>query len=146
MGKIPWLEDHTTCEVLIGLKLFGQGGIQWMEGGTAIFEDDKNKFEVEGATDVGRSWLEQPMDKPDDFTSFLTDGVNIKVPGELICKPHIKKFGWMHTIDRQTIENDGEIREWILHGGYNHHFRFGSIEVVIGKPCIDDDDVWLKFG
>ena len=55
MGKIPRLEDHTTCEALSGLKPFGQGGIQWMESGTAIFEDRSNKRKVECATDVRRS-------------------------------------------------------------------------------------------
>ena len=55
MGKIPRLEDHTTCEALSGLKPFSQGGIQWMKGGTVIFEDRSNKSKVEGAADVGRS-------------------------------------------------------------------------------------------
>ena len=58
MGKIPRLEDHTTCEALSGLKPFGQGGIQRMKSGTAIFEDRSNKSKVEDATDVGRSRLE----------------------------------------------------------------------------------------
>ena len=64
------------------------------------------------------------------------------VPGELICKLHTQKFGRMHTIDRQTIESEGEIRKWILLRGYNNHFRFEGIgsEVVIGKPCIDNVD------
>ena len=80
------------------------------------------------------------MDNANDFTAFHTNGVNMKVPGELICQPHTQKFGRMHTIDRQAID---KIRERILLSGYNHHFCFGGYcsEVVIGKPCIDDVDV-----
>ena len=83
------------------------------------------------------------MDKANDFTAFLTNGVNMKVPGERICQPHTQKFGRMHTIDRQAIESESEIRERILLGGYDHYFCFGGIcsEVVIRKPCIDDVDV-----
>ena len=55
MGKIPRLEDHTTCQSLRVLKPFVQGGIQCMKSGTAIFEDRTNKSKTEGATDVGRS-------------------------------------------------------------------------------------------
>ena len=51
MEKIPWLEDHTTCEAPSSLKLFGQGGIQWVRSGTAILEDKMNKTTVEGVTD-----------------------------------------------------------------------------------------------
>ena len=58
------------------------------------------------------------MDKANDFTAFLTNSVNKKVPGELICKPHTQKIGRMHMIDRQTIESEGQIREWIMLGGY----------------------------
>ena len=55
MGKIRRLEDHTTCEAVSGLKPFGQGGIQWMKSGSAIFEDRSNKSKIEGEADVGRS-------------------------------------------------------------------------------------------
>ena len=55
VGKIQKLEDHTTSEALSGLKPLGQGGIQWMESGTAIFQDGSNKRKVECATDVGRT-------------------------------------------------------------------------------------------
>ena len=77
--------------------------------------------------------------KANDFTAFLTNGVIMKVPGELIYQAHTQKFGRMHTIDRQAIESEGEIRERTLLGGYNHHFCFGGIcsEVVIGKQCIN---------
>ena len=69
------------------------------------------------------------------------------VPLDLIFEPYTRKFSRMHTIDRLTIEGEGEIREWILLGGYNHRFRFEGIcsEVVIGKPCIDGVDVRLEF-
>ena len=53
--KITRLEDHTTCKALGGLKPFGQGGIQWMESGTAIFNDRSNKRKVECATNVRRN-------------------------------------------------------------------------------------------
>ena len=55
VGKIPRFKDHMTCETNSGVKPFGQGGIQWMESGTVIFEDSLNKRNVECATDVGRS-------------------------------------------------------------------------------------------
>ena len=40
--------DHTICKELSGHKPLGQGEIQWMKGGTAIFEDRTSKFKVEG--------------------------------------------------------------------------------------------------
>ena len=106
-----------------------------MKTGTVIFEDRKNKSKVEVATDVRRSRLELPMNITNDFTAILTNVVTMKVPGELICKPHTQQIGGMHTIDRLAIESEGEIREWVMLGGYNHHFRFRGVcsEVVIGN-------------
>ena len=37
----------------------------------------------------------------------------------------------MHTSDRHTIESEGEIRERIMLGGYNHHFCFEGISSKI---------------
>ena len=57
------------------------------------------------------------MNKTNDLTAFLSNGVNMKVPRELICKPNTQKFGRMHTIGRETLKSEGEMWEMIILGG-----------------------------
>ena len=84
------------------------------------------------------------MDKANDFTAFLTNSVNMKVPGELICKPHTQKLAEC----TRSISRPLRVRVRSGNGScsvdiYIHHFCFGGIcsKVVIGKSCIDDVDV-----
>ena len=64
-----------------------------MPGGAPIFQDRSYQSQIKNTAGTDRGTVESPVNEPNRSASFLTDMINLEIPGKVLSGPYPKEFG-----------------------------------------------------